>query len=436
MRIKGFCTNAAFVNNDPSRVSQIGELTTYARTFSKDIKIYNNVDYPGLELNVFSCKEEVVSQDVNVINEVQVPDAIVELLLKISNWVYKGEVKPTTDPAEYAVELHNNDEFFNELSEVTAGDLVFAGASIIPTRLSFKLLKFDNVEVKLWFSTQVMENEYDEYEIVVINPLLDMDVLFKSVADIQQELAAVSVTTQIERTQEIKNKNPETIMVAETIQYINNKDPNIRFDLVWYVLIYGPNGNNEDAIKEAIRNAILENSSATVDDWKEILPYLFKTTRMYILPRWDRMSIPSRLDNVGIYSPISDVQEALRYASTFLSPELTTTHVEQNLEITHHKYRSITLLACGGADNALEKYRLSDYIGDYIAESSTSQDYNRQCEFTRNWTVAMEEILMLAENLNIQVSLPFGVRKVVINDSTFLSKRMGNVEWLVAIREK
>ena len=436
MRIKGFCTNAAFVNNDPSRTSQIGELTTYARTFSKDIKIYNNVEYPGLELNIFSCKEEVVSQDVNVINEVQVPDAIVELLLKISSWVYKGEVKPTTDPSEYAVELHNNDEFFNELSEVTAGDLVFAGASVIPTSLAFKLLKFDNVEVKLWFSTQVMENEYDEYEIVVVNPLLNMDVLFKSVADIQQELAAVSVTSQIERTQEIKNRHPETIMIAETIQYINNKDPNIKFDLVWYVLIYGPNGNNEDAIKEAIRTAILENSSATIEDWKQILPYLFKTTRMYILPRWDRMSIPSRLDNVGIYSPISDVQEAIRYATTFLSPELTTLHVEQNLEITHHKYRSITLLACGGADNALEKYKLSDYIGDYIAESSTSQDYNRQCEFTRNWTVTMEEILILAENLSIQVNLPFGVRKVVINDSTFLSKRMGNVEWLVAIREK
>ena len=432
MRIKGFCTNSLFVNNDPSRTSQVGELTTYARTFSKDIKFYINPDYPGLELNIFSCKEDISTGT----TEVTVPDDIVNLLLDISNWVYKGEVKATTDPAEYAVELHNNDDFFNEISEVNAGELIFYNGIIVPSRLTFKLLKFENVEVKLWFSTQVMENEYDEYEIIVINPLLNMDVLFKSLADIQQELALLSITTQIERTQEIKNKHPETIMRAETIEYINNKDSSIKFDLVWYVLIYGPNGDNEDAIKEAIKDAILENSNEkNPESWKEILPFLFRTTRMYVLPRWDKMSIPSRLDNVGIYSPISNAKEALRYASTFLSPELTTAHVEENLEITHHKYRSITLLTCGGADNALEKYKLSDYIGDYIAESSTSQDYNRQAEYTRNWTVSMEEMLMLAENLNIQVTLPFGIRKVVVNDSTFLAKRMGNVEWLVAVRE-
>ena len=428
MRIKGFCTNALFVNNDPSKTSLLGELTTYARTFSKDIKIYNNTEYPGIELNIFSCKHDDDTED-------NAPQEIIDLMLNICRWVYNGSTKPTEAP-EYAVELHNQDEFFDELSEVTAGEIISSNGIWAPSKLTFKLRKHDNVEVKLWFSTQVFENEYDEYEIVVVNPLLNMDVLFKPLADINKELANITVTSQIEKTQIIKNKNPETIMRAETIQYINPHDNDIRLDLVWYVLIYGPNGDNEDAIKEAIKKAVLENSSETEESWKQILPFLFKTTRMYVLPRWDKMSIPSRLDNVGIYSPISNVQEALRYARTFLSPEIVTEHVDFNLEITHHKYRSITLLACGGMDNALDKYKLSDYIGDYIAEPSTSQDFNRQSEYTRNWTVAMEEILILAENLSIQVSLPYGIRKVVVNDATFLSKRMGNVEWLVAIREK
>lgn len=427
MQIKGFCANPKLANNDSGKTSQLGELTTYARTFSKDIGIYTNDNYPNIELDVFSARNED-STPVLVIKP-----AYIETILEIASWVYSGTTK-LLDASEYGVELHN--EFFNKIKNVEASNIIQAGGIAAPEKLTFKLENAEDIEIKLWFSAQAMEKEYDEYDIIVVHPLDNIDHLFKPIADLRKELDSVTITSQIEKIQELKNKNPETVLRAETIQYINAEDPSITLDLVWYVAIYGPNGDNVDAIKQAIIDAIMRDSAEPEASWKNILPYLFKTTRMYVLPRWDRMSLPSRLDNVGIYSPISHVQEAISYAKACLGTIITTKHIEDNLEITHHKYRSISLLACGGEDNALDKFKLSDYISDYIAEPSTSQDFNRQVEYTRNWTITMEELLILAENLSINVDLPFGVRKVTMGDVTYLSKRIGNVEWMIAVREK
>ena len=424
MYIKGFCAKHDLADNVPGKTAQVGELTTYARTFSKDIGIYTDISYPNLEVDIFSCR--------NIDGEILKPfDNHVALLLQIANTVYGNEIS-TTNRSDYATTLNNL--YFGSIESIEVGNIITTVGGTIPESISFVISDTEPIEVKLWFSAIAMERDYDEYEIEVVHPLLNIDILFNPVAEIRAALAETNVSAQLEKVQLLKDKKPETVLRAETIKYVNPSDPTIEIDLVWYVLIYGPNGDNEDAIKNAIADAILAESSEPVEAWKEILPFLFKVTRMFVLPRWDIMSIPSRLDLVGIYSPISTVKEALTYAKATLS-HLTNRHVEDNLQITHHKYRAVTLLVCGGEDNALDKFKLTDYVPDYIAESSTSQDFNRQTETTKRWTVAMEELLMLAESFTVLTALPVGVRRVTIGDVAYLTKRIDSVEWLVAIRE-
>jgi hypothetical protein len=88
----------------------------------------------------------------------------------------------------------------------------------------------------------------------------------------------------------------------------------------------------------------------------------------------------------------------------------------------------------GGPDNHLAKFRLSDYVPDYIAESSTSEDFNRQSELTKSWTIALDKAILLAEVANDITDLPIGFRRVTAANKTFLAFKHNKVEYLVATK--
>ena len=82
-------------------------------------------------------------------------------------------------------------------------------------------------------------------------------------------------------------------------------------------------------------------------------------------------------------------------------------------------------------DNVQNKFKLTDYIGDYIAESATSLDFNRMSEPSKAWTVAIEEMLILAENMAAVDSLPIHIRRTVVGDTTYIGRTLNKVEYLV-----
>jgi hypothetical protein len=56
--IKAFASNSATKNNLPNRTGVFGELSAYARTFSREITEYALDAYPSIELNVFSSLQD------------------------------------------------------------------------------------------------------------------------------------------------------------------------------------------------------------------------------------------------------------------------------------------------------------------------------------------------------------------------------------------
>lgn len=427
LTIKGFCTRRLQADNSPNKVATFGELSTYARTFTKDIGIYSNTTYPEVELNIFSHKLDGVDNGVLAI-------AFIDSIISVTNWIYAKSLTINSDinKQEYLTDMSNN--FFGQFTNLNIGLIKNAEGRTIPEWFSFSLTSHPSNEVKIWLSSVAFERDYDEYEITVVSPLLTVDTMFRPVSEIRTVLASVSMTDMLEKVQNAKNKSPETVLRAENIQYIHPADPAITIDTTWYVLVYGPAGNNSEAIKNALIEYILANSGEPETAWKQIFPFLFKVTRMYILPKWENMAIPNRLSVAGIYSPIAGTKDSLTYAKAAL-PFLANTFVEDNLEITHHKYRSITLLCCGDADNAQNLFKLSDYVPDYIAESSNTQDFNRMSENTKHWTVMMEELLIIAENYTDFSQLPANTRKLELNGVKYIGRRLGRIEYLVASKE-
>lgn len=426
--IKGFCTRKRQANNEPGQTAAFGELSTYVRTFAKDIGIYATVDYPEIEFNLFSNKRNGQAQ--NILNT-----EYLNAILQITEWIYSKSTTIDSGINKNDYLVNANNVFHGIVENLNIGAIKSAEGRTMPEWFKFKLSSIADNEVTVWLSAAAMERDYDEYEITVVSPLINVDTLFRPIAEIRSALNLTPITDQMDKIQAARNKMPETVLKAESIQYINPVDNNITIDTTWYVMIYGPAGNNSEAIKYAIIDYILERSNESEAAWKQILPYLFKITRMFILPRWDKFAIPNRQLNVGIYSPIASAVESLTYARSHLS-HMASTFIEENTEITHHKYRSIILICCGGDDNAQNKFKLSDYVPDYIGESSTSQDFNRMSETTKQWSVALEEMLIIAESFNSQSHLPIHTRVLTINNTKYLARKLGRVEYLLAIKEE
>ena len=113
---------------------------------------------------------------------------------------------------------------------------------------------------------------------------------------------------------------------------------------------------------------------------------------------------------------------------------VSTSHLENNLEITTHRYKSLTLGIVGGEDNRNNLANLTNYFADYIGEETTNEDFNRQSELTKQWTNMVTEMLYLAENYEDNPNLPSSTRLVSRNGLSFLLRKLDNIEYYVALK--
>lgn len=428
LTVKGFVSQAQLADNRFNTTAIFGELSSYARTFTKDITVHTDPRWANTELNVFSCK-------LSGTGRVSLSTEFKEQMLEIGKWVYDFgfTAGPTVGRQDFLVAFM--DQFQGKVMDISCGEYLVDGLRRMPQWLAWKKVSTTDTDnsVKVWFNSASFEREYDEYEIIVVPPLANLNTFFRPTNELVTALAARSVTQLMELAQEAKGKKPETTLRVESVDYVSPNNPNQIIPTNWAVVIYGPAGESSDNIKAAIVSYILANSQESANSWKVIIPDLFRTTQMFVLPRWDLYAIPNRTDRVGIYSPITRAVDSLTFAKSFLA-QLAAIHIENHLQITHSTYRSLVLLAVGGPDNHLSKFRLTDYVPDYIAESSTSEDFNRQSELTKTWTIALDKAILIAEVANDVTDLPTGYRRVTIGTKTYIAFKHNKVEYLVATK--
>lgn len=422
LTIKGFASHTKLFDNVLNATAVFGELSPHARSFSREISSYTGPLGPDVVLDVFVAKTETEPR-ASISTEFQ------EQMLKICAWCYNEGLAFTSNAtkADFATKLLS--AFFGVIKDLAVGELATSTDRKMPSWISFSIEGAVANKIKIWFNNNSFEQEYDEYDIVIIPPMDNLNTFFRPVSEINAALAQRNISKLAEMLQEAKSKKPETILRVETVDYIN-PNTNTTITTNWGVLIYGPQGDNPDARKAALISYILAHSNEPTSSWRQIVPDLFRTTQMFIIPRWDKYAIPNRTDKVGIYSPISTVSESLNYAKSILA-SLPALHVEQNLQVSHHTYNSISFLSVGGIDNYMNKFKLSDYFADYIAEASTNQDFNRQEELTKDWSNQLDRALQAAEVMTSISSLPNGFRRTMVGTKLCLAFTFNKVEYIV-----
>lgn len=425
--IKGFVSINQYVSNVAGVVAALGELSTWSMTYSKERGEYKDNSIPGYTLSTFKSVNDTTGLPV-VVDPSQVTQ-ILQLVVACVNYA-------TTHIRPYDSDDFRNTilaAFTGRISSLQFGGFVDNGSLALPAWVAWQSVEHNNNANKIWLSDQAFADQYDEFEIDVVPPINQLDDFFGLFSVVSNVLDNRDLNDLSDKIALVKGNHPETYLRILNFDFINSANPTQFHKSDWAVIIYGKAGDNIDAIKDAIVSYVLANSTHTNQQWAVIFPDLFKRTEFVFLPRWDLVSIPNLTTQAELYSSIINPDECILFAKTNIS-FYQQAHIDNNVRLLPYDYKAISLVCVNGESNIDGKKELTDIIPDYIPVPSTSTDFNRMQIATRDWILAMDNLLMLAEIANENTSMPANIRKIVRNNVLFITTLHEGVNYLVAAK--
>lgn len=427
--LKGFATHANLINNTQGVVAPYGELSTQSSTYSREKGFHKSILSNDITLISFSTKNNGLFKDVN--------SAMANNVVTIVRYLFEKSFN--------TVGQLFSDELANELlatystigNNFTCGPMVESNNHYAPEWVSWRAVgvtgyDVDNV-IKIWLSDTAFKLQYDEFSIVVVPPIVNMDDFFRAGSSVDTLINSISQADLINKVQIAKGNNPESFIRAEHFDYIDPVNPNHRVRTTWHVLIYGVAGNTIDSITDALTNYVLARSQHTREEWIQILPDLFKRTEFVIVPFWNVLSMPNRNIETGIYSPVTSPLMALNTvkhtASTYNEA-----HINTHLQIMSNPYKSLQMGIIGGADNRDSLFKFTNVFTDYINAASTSHEFGRMLQRTQDWATMLAGMLVVAEAANEYTTIPLDMTKTNRDGRVFIVKKYGNINYLVATK--
>lgn len=426
--LKAFITIQSLINNTPGSVSNIGEISPFSGTFSREKGYYENSTYSGFGLTSFSSKDSVSGNTM-------LKTVTADLSLQISSYIFtylRGKVLPLVGTSFYTAIMT---QFAGSITNLTIGSIIDAGNVLLdrmPDWISYTATTGGDL-VKLYYTDGYFSQNYDEFEIVVIPPITNLDDFFLASSIVTSKVNAVGISTLFDYVQAAKASRPETYIRISTFNYINPLNSSNTVPTSWPVLIYGAAGDNADSIGEAVTQYILANSTHTQTQWTTIMPSLFKRTEFVILPRWDKYAIPNLTVQSGIYSCNVSPNEVITFAKgqiTFYD----STIMDTKTEVLAYSYKNIVLVCVGSGNNDAGKTKISELFPDYINVATTSTDYGRMSVNTQGWDLTLQQLLITAETATINSVIPAIMRKVIRNNKLYITTYYNTILYVVAAK--
>jgi len=423
-QVKGFLTINNLVLNDSVAVSLLGEISTWSLTYTVDRRSYTDENFSGFALeSLFSLDDQ--GQQIELSSDVATH--IFDLSQKLITFseTYSGNVNKDD------IAFYLESAYTGSVTDVIPGNIVATPGIALPEFIQWKHVPSDTF-VRIWYSDDAFKNDFDEYKIVVVPPFDNIDDFFQNPEIVKQRLEAMTPETYFGRVERYKSYNPETYIKTIEATYVRShvNQPTYTAESYWSVIIYGEYGNNIDAIKDAITEYILANTTHTEDEWFAILPELFERTEFVFVPSYHREAIPNMTIMSGVFSPLTPViQDSLlakQYAMFY--PEQHTVNV---MSVLAFPYRSLLHYVIGGYRNRESKFFLNDFLPDFINVSTSSLDFNRMSLVTKEWVLKMERAIQLAEDVTTIDVVRKPYRKAYRLGRIYIAFVHDNVQYLV-----
>jgi hypothetical protein len=430
--LKAFASNAIFTNNTPGIIAGIGEISPQSLTYARERGLYADaIIAPGISVISFLSAMNGVKQRMAKNVSEHVLDVVKFVYTKILNTAGTLYIDQLTNDAITAFGSICTNFEFGEI--VSNGDGNTAPAWISWKNIGMIGSEFTTSEFKVWFVDDSFRREFDEFEITVIPPVDNLDLFFRTGADVELMIKAITPSATMDRVQLKKNAFPDSIVRAESFNYIDPLNTAHKVSTTWHLLIYGEAGNNIDSITDAIIDFVLANSTHSRDDWITIMPDLFKRTEFTLMPLWEEYAIPNRTLEAGIHSPLVNLLEKMPVLLE-LCKNYPSNHIGSYTNVMSNPYKSLQILTIGSPENRNDWFQLKQVMADYIDVSSTSIDFNRMSLKTQLWATMIAEMIIVAESVTEFKNVPNGMSKTKRNGRLFVVKRYDNINYLIAAK--
>lgn len=425
--IKGFYNVPSLVVNVDGQVSPIGELSPISKTFTRTLAEYKDPDINLVSFTTFTSTDasnEYFVLDGAMVNGIAtIGEYVVDTIINGSGFNTLNELIQDLESSQSTIGTDYN-----------AGPFVSIGLMSFPSWISWTtLVSGEEHQIHMWLADAAFRTQYKDFTIIVIPPLETLDLFFgtfSSVYNLMQNRSTEDLFTDI---QNAAGNLPYTRSAVRTYNWVNPNNTTQTVPTEWGVVIYGEAGNNEDHIRSAIVEFILDNSMRPRADWKVIFPSLFVGTEFVIVPFWDRISIENQSPAASLYSAIIRPNDLADYALLAMAG-YDEVYIRTVVEGSFFTYKNLAFTMYGGSENIDGKVRLHEKFPDYLPINPQVPDFSRMAPITQGWVNLINEMLPIAESLTDTTSLQPYMSIIVREGVTYLGSRYDNTLYLIAAR--
>lgn len=426
---KSFCNILAFLRNPPGVDSPIGEITTYGKTFSREVGYYHHTTLTGYDLVNLRSVDEGVAKQVpqNVVDQaIALVDICVQRTINTSGQHYENAIRE--ELMENATRLG--------VSDISVGRMANNGTYWVPSSITWTDASAgagSNVH-RVWLAMEALENQYTDYTHIIEPPLIPLDQFFAAPSVVIQRLGAITPSQMMDRAQDARGGVPATVIRLPMFEYVDPSNPDRKVPSYWGIIINGPAGDNVDAIKDSLMAYVLANSNYPRSRWEEILPDIFKRTEFVHVPLFNRMARGASVLQHGIYSAV--IPQGSQYQQQVAKNAVgyDQSYVLANAMAYNFPYRCLAVGVVGSPDNKDGKILFLDHFPDYMPIGPDGEDFGRMSDVTQGFHYKFITAVKQAESWYDGMDLEKDFYLVRREDVPYVGFTHENVQHLVATK--
>lgn len=406
-QIKGFITRDDFVTPRNQEVSPLYELSELSYTYSYRKQVIYPSDQPTYALHVFHA-ETTGSTVVPQITQLQ-SQAIVRAVSEFSNYLTGNPIATKQQAIVNFTNQHNALFPDRPITNLTYNTVKIHNNIRVPDYLTFTIL---GIDCSIWTNDQMFQTFYPKYDIRTVFPFDNFANIVQNTSQMLDALGQFDPVIFNERIEQDKIGYPPTVTRIMNIPY---RVPNTTIERNCYFAfnIYGRHGNYDYILKLELYRVLTEELGLSGSFVEEVFPTILRINEFFLVPRWERLAIPSQVGQIGINSQISKTYSEVYDTRKFIKIYDQDVYIKNNTYDVPVTYNNLLVQVTNGYYSEERIRAFTGCYPDIISVSSLSQDFGRMSSRTQRFIILLENLLDIADSNN-QTEL---FNKVVQNDS-------------------
>jgi hypothetical protein len=418
--INGFFNIDSFINNSTNATNPIGEISAKGLTYERDVKQYVGVKGTLLQ---FGISNSTVYIDSNI----QAIGANVVTLLD-------NLVNVTTPSGSLLADITSS--LGNTVSAITIGEATLnpVDNKLYPNWITFTvLIEGNSIDLKIWLSNEVFLTEYPLGYIKLIYPIADIQTLYDDYLTNRTTVQALTPSSLIKITHDAITY-PVTGFDSLSVRVYNRLNTAQYFNLPIAVAYNGGSIYcNKTSFMETFKNELLSGGIIPLEDWLVVIPSLVPLNKYYIVPNWANTALPNQLVVSPICSPTIAIESVDIVANAHFS-QYNVADVVGYLDYSVAIYKSIGFFVLPDIGNSDGRIRWRAKFSDYFILPLTDLNIGQMSPRTKTVSIALDQLLHLAETYTVGDTLPAGFKVEVYATKTYITKSVETILLLVSPR--